>query len=51
MKTARGVLPAALLALAACTGLVSNLDTTPTNDLPNPYRSIVPWGKLKHAKD
>jgi hypothetical protein len=33
--------------IAACTaGIVSNLDTTPTNDLPNPYRTVAPWGKL-----
>src|SRR5258706_939987 len=37
---------------ASCTTLVSNTDTTPTNDLPNPYRSVAPWGKLPadHAK-
>ena len=27
-------------------GPVSNLDSTPTNDLPDPYRVIAPWGKL-----
>ena len=34
--------PLAVLALAAagCAGIVSNLDTTPTNDLPNPYRTV-----------
>ena len=41
---------AALLMIAAvtlgCAGIVSNLDTTPTNDLPNPYRSVSPWGNL-----
>jgi len=41
----------AIAAVAAgCAGLishpVSNLDTTPTNDLPNPYRSVSPWGNL-----
>src|SRR6266699_500575 len=41
----------AIAAVAAgCAGLishpVSNLDTTPTNDLPNPYRSVSPWGHL-----
>jgi len=36
-----------LFALAACAGaIVSNLDTTPTNDLPNPYRTVAPWGEL-----
>jgi hypothetical protein len=45
-----------LLVLAAaavsCTSIVSNTDTTPTNDLPNPYRSVSPWGNLPadHAK-
>lgn len=39
-------------AAASCTGIVSNLDATPTNDLPNPYRSVSPWGKLPpdHAR-
>ncbi len=41
----------AIAAVAAgCAGLisqpVSNLDATPTNDLPNPYRSVSPWGNL-----
>ena len=47
----------AIAAVAAgCAGLishpVSNLDTTPTNDLPNPYRSVSPWGNLPadHSK-
>jgi hypothetical protein len=41
----------ALTALSACAGLVSNLDSTPTNDLPNAYCSVAPWGKLpeRHA--
>jgi len=43
-----------LLAIAAtvagCTAVVSNLDTTPTNDLPNPYRSVAPWGKLPEGR-
>src|SRR5712671_63365 len=39
-------------AAASCTSIVSNTDTTPTNDLPNPYRSVSPWGNLpaEHAK-
>ena len=36
----------ALAVLVGCAGVVSNLDTTPTNDLPSPYRSLAPWGKL-----
>src|SRR5467141_3212463 len=47
----------AIAAVAAgCAGLishpVSNLDSTPTNDLPNPYRSVSPWGNLPadHSK-
>jgi sugar lactone lactonase YvrE len=40
------LLPSAVLALAGCAGLVSNLDSMPTNDLPSPYRSVMPWGKL-----
>jgi sugar lactone lactonase YvrE len=36
----------ALAALAGCAGLVSNLDSTPTNELPDPYRTVAPWGKL-----
>jgi DNA-binding beta-propeller fold protein YncE len=26
--------------------ITSNLDTTPTNDLPNPYKTVAPWGHL-----
>ena len=47
----------AIAAVAAgCAGFishpVSNLDSTPTNDLPNPYRSVSPWGNLPadHSK-
>ena len=40
----------ALAAAAGCAGIVSNLDTTPTNDLPNPYRSVSPWGKLPEGR-
>jgi len=35
---------AALLAAGCASNTVSNTDTTPTNDLPNPYRSVSPWG-------
>jgi sugar lactone lactonase YvrE len=39
-----------ILGIAACAGLApqpaSNLDARPTNDLPNPYRSVSPWGNL-----
>jgi hypothetical protein len=38
--------PAVLAALFGCKEVSSNLDTTPTNDLPDPYRAVVPWGKL-----
>ncbi|HTQ73615.1 MAG TPA: peptidyl-alpha-hydroxyglycine alpha-amidating lyase family protein [Burkholderiales bacterium] len=36
----------AALAILGCTGVSSNLDATPTNDLPDPYRAIIPWGTL-----
>jgi len=36
----------AAAALAGCASVVSNLDTTPTNELPSPYRTVAPWGKL-----
>jgi len=44
----RKLTPVVLAALIGCAGpgLVSDLDTTPTNDLPNPYKTIAPWGKL-----
>src|SRR5258706_3148761 len=46
------VLVVAAAALAACAGNpTSNLDATPTNDLPNPYQSIAPWGKLPAGHD
>jgi DNA-binding beta-propeller fold protein YncE len=46
------VLAAASALLAACAGpgVVSNLDSTPTNDLPNPYRTIAPWGTLPQGR-
>src|SRR5947207_640864 len=31
---------------AGCSAIVSNHDATPTNDLPNPYRTVAPWGRL-----
>ena len=40
----------AVLAVLGCTKVSSNLDATPTNDLPNPYRAIVPWGKLPEGR-
>jgi len=45
--------PALLLAIAAagCATYVSNLDSTPTNDLPNPYRTEAPWGRLPSSHD
>ena len=46
------VLSAALASAAVvgcAAGYVSNLDATPTNDLPNPYRSVAPWGKLPES--
>ena len=50
MRGKHAILLAACVAAAGCAGLasnpVSNLDATPTNDLPNPYRSVSPWGKL-----
>src|SRR5579871_4142824 len=36
---------------AGCATYLSNLDSTPTNDLPNPYASIAPWGKLPASHD
>src|SRR5262245_7159042 len=41
---------AAFVVVVGCAGLVSNLDTTPTNDLPNPYRAVAPWGKLPEGR-
>ena len=44
----RRLTPAILAALFGCAGpgLVSDLDTTPTNDYPSPFKTIAPWGKL-----
>ena len=40
----------ALLA-AGCAGIApTNTDTTPTNDLPNPYRSVSPWGQTPDGR-
>ena len=48
----RGILLTIFAAAVGCAGIVSNLDTTPTNALPNPYRSVSPWGNLPdgHSK-
>ena len=48
----RRLTPAILAALIGCAGpgLVSNLDSTPTNDLPNPFKTIAPWGKLLEGR-
>jgi DNA-binding beta-propeller fold protein YncE len=44
----RRLTPAILATLIGCAGpsLVSNLDSTATNDLPNPFKTIAPWGTL-----
>ena len=42
-----------LTALIAVTGLglgLARADTEPTNDLPNPYRSVAPWGDPPNGK-
>ena len=48
-------IPAMLVVIAAAScatsSYVSNLDRTPTNDLPNPYRTEAPWGKLPADHD
>jgi sugar lactone lactonase YvrE len=53
-RVIRTLLFATGIAAAGCAGVVSppvsNLDTTPTNDLPNPYRSVSPWGKLPEGR-
>ena len=35
-----------VLAVGGCATSVWKWDGTPTNDLPSPYRSVAPWGKL-----
>jgi len=42
----RRLVSLAAIAILGCTGISSNLDTTPTNDLPNPFRAVAPWGTL-----
>ena len=49
----QALLSAVIAAAAGCAGvagITSHLDTTPTNDLPNPYRSVSPWGKLPEGR-
>ena len=39
--------PIAGALLATCSiAAIAQIDVAPTNDLPNPYTSIAPWGKL-----
>ena len=40
----------AAAAVLGCTRISSNLDATPANDLPDPYRAIIPWGKLPEGR-
>jgi len=47
----RAILFALATAAASCTTLTSNLSTTPTNDLPNPYKTVAPWGHLPADHD
>src|ERR1044072_9379267 len=35
-----------LLGIAGCATPAWKWDGTPTNDLPSPYSSVAPWGKL-----
>ena len=46
MKRAWLFVAAVAAGCAAAPRPFSNLDATPTNDLPNPYRTVAPWGKL-----
>src|SRR5882672_6751624 len=48
----RSTLAALAVTVAGCASYLSNTDPTPTNELPNPYRTVAPWGKLPadHSK-
>jgi hypothetical protein len=45
MRKYAGILLTVAVA-AGCTGIASKVDTTPTHDLPNLYRSVSPSGNL-----
>ena len=54
MRTAYRLLPllfagSAFVMLPVATA-IAQTETEPTNDLPNPYRSIAPWGTLPDGK-
>jgi hypothetical protein len=39
------------LLVVGCAGIApTNTETTPTNDLPNPYRSVSPWGQMPDGR-
>src|SRR6187431_2203000 len=51
MKNVYKVLPLFLSAALLCgADASSQSDVQPTNDLPNPYRMIAPWGKLPDGR-
>ena len=46
----RTINPVLLVALVACTVHAVAADVQPTNDLPNPYQTTAPWGKVTDRK-
>src|ERR1700704_1380767 len=49
-RTSRAV-PVALIAIVLCgADAPTDGDVQPTNDLPNPYRTVAPWGNLPDGR-
>ena len=43
-------LPLAAVAIALCGAALTGSDVQPNNDLPNPYQTVAPWGKLPDGR-
>jgi hypothetical protein len=43
-------LPLAAVAIALCGAALTGGDVQPTNDLPNPYQTVAPWGNLPDGR-
>src|SRR5690348_10123128 len=50
MRRTHQRLTAAIATLLLCGADGTSSDVQPTNDLPNPYKTIAPWGKLPDGR-
>jgi hypothetical protein len=50
MNKASRALQVAAIAIALCGAALTGSDVQPTNDLPNPYQTVAPWGNLPDGR-